>query len=565
MMKEGNEYHVSKETDVRNERKKKKNRWWIFLSLFLILALSGGAVGFHFKENLNYFGENVVINTVHVAGMTVEQATQAVLLKIEEQMKTEWVFQYDGETFPVEVAQVIVEPENVETIVQDIWDQEQSVPLWRRILPMDRLEEQNYTIPIEYNPEAMGQLAEQWHEKWDQEPVNSTLLTNGDSLTVVPAQNGQKVHEEEIFSNLPVSYDAIQNSVMDIPVQIQEAQITEASWGNIGKLSSYSTNYNPGEINRTHNLSLAVDKINGVVLQPGEEFSFNQTVGVRSAAAGYRDAQVISNGAYKPELGGGICQVTSTLYNGVLLAGLQIVERHNHALDVAYLPAGRDATVYYGRQDFRFKNSNQYPVYVGMSLGGGTLTVSLYGNTDEKQNISISTILDQTIPYPTEYEEDETLTEEKVTQNGMNGKVVRSFRNYLDESGAVIHQEALGTSRYQPLARIITRPPENPEEDLETSETSETNGTNGTNGTNEVEMTGSEPASNNDAPLVPEGEGADEEMDVEEVDGEAPNQTVDPVETIDDSQSVPEDVPQVDQDVPEDFDPNIDPFSGMMS
>ena len=129
-------------------------------------------------------------------------------------------------------------------------------------------------------------------------------------------------------------------------------------------LSSFPTYYSTSDRDRTTNLILAANKINGTVVMPGEVFSYNQVVGERTIAAGYKEAPIYVNGEVVDGLGGGICQVTSTLYNAVVLANLEIVERSNHQFVPSYVKASRDATVVYGSIDFKFKNNRNYPIKI---------------------------------------------------------------------------------------------------------------------------------------------------------------------------------------------------------
>ncbi len=163
-------------------------------------------------------------------------------------------------------------------------------------------------------------------------------------------------------------------------------------------LSSFSTKYinNP---DRTTNLRLASNKINGKVIMPGEEFSFNKVVGKRTAAAGYKNAAIFSDGQVTDGLGGGICQVTTTLYDAVVFANLKITARRNHMFVPSYATGGRDATVVYGSTDFKFKNSRSYPIKIVSSVDKGIATVSIYGyknENDPEYEISIETNLVKT-------------------------------------------------------------------------------------------------------------------------------------------------------------------------
>ena len=154
-------------------------------------------------------------------------------------------------------------------------------------------------------------------------------------------------------------------------------------------LSTFSTNY-VNNANRTTNLILASSKITGTVVMPGETFSFNDAVGERTVAAGYKNAAIFVNGQVEDGLAGGICQVSSTLYNAVVGADLKVSERHNHSKLTSYLPGGKDATVVWGVYDFQFVNNREYPIKIEMSVQSGVITAMVYGiKTDEECQIAI--------------------------------------------------------------------------------------------------------------------------------------------------------------------------------
>ena len=171
-----------------------------------------------------------------------------------------------------------------------------------------------------------------------------------------------------------------------IPLKITPANKTTDDIGMEAfpyEVSSFPTKYDASNTNRSGNLKIAADKINGTVLMPGQEFSFNEVVGKRTIEDGYRNAKIYENGQVVDGLAGGICQISSTLYNAVLLANLEITERRNHSFTTSYVPAGRDATVVYGVQDFKFKNSRKYPIKIGASVGNGIVEFKIQGIREE--------------------------------------------------------------------------------------------------------------------------------------------------------------------------------------
>lgn len=255
-----------------------------------------------------------------------------------------------------------------------------------------------------------------------------------------------------------------------VPLKIDKAErtvetIDKELFGDC--IGTYTSRYNPGEVGRTKNVTLAANKINNVVLAPGDTFSYNEIVGERTAARGFAGAKVYAGGSVVDGLGGGICQVSSTLYNAVLYADLQIVTRTCHSLPVTYVPLGRDATVAYGSIDFKFKNQYDTPVKVSSSIGGGVLTVSVYGTNTSGKKVEISTERVRTIPFSTVEEPDPSIAAgtTKTKQSGSDGAVVNTYKK-VTEGGRVTSNKMIHTSYYNPINKVVLVPPaaETPEE-----------------------------------------------------------------------------------------------------
>ena len=226
------------------------------------------------------------------------------------------------------------------------------------------------------------------------------------------------------------------------------------------QLATFTTRYNAGDRDRTTNLVLACQKINGKVLMPGEIFSYNETLGPRTYSAGYRDAKVYESGQVVDGIGGGICQISSTLYNAALMSDMKIIERRNHQFVTSYVGAGRDATVVYGSTDFRFKNTRTYPIRIVASAKSGVATVSIFGikEADREYTYSFSTKTISTIPYTTKYVEDSSLApgKEVVKQKGANGLVTQTYMTKM-LNGKVVSTELLSKDTYSAMQKIIRR------------------------------------------------------------------------------------------------------------
>ena len=245
-----------------------------------------------------------------------------------------------------------------------------------------------------------------------------------------------------------------------IPLKITIPEITTDKLGTKAfpeQLSTFTTKYDASNTNRSTNLRLAASKINGTVLLPGEIFSYNKTVGERTISAGYKEAKIYSQGQVVDGLGGGICQISSTLYNAVLYANLEILSRRNHQFVTSYLPAGRDATVVYGSTDFKFKNTRTYPIKITASVSNGVAKISIYGVKEEKEyTVEIKTTTNSSIPYGTTYISDPSLPNGKVKQKGHPGYKTTTYK-ILKYNGAVVSRTVLSNDTYNAMQTIIVK------------------------------------------------------------------------------------------------------------
>lgn len=222
-------------------------------------------------------------------------------------------------------------------------------------------------------------------------------------------------------------------------------------------LSTFSTKYDASNVPRTTNLKLAMAKLDGVIVSPGEVFSYNKTLGKRTAEAGYKEAGGYAGGRVVQTLAGGICQISSTLYDAVVYANLDIVERHNHMFLAGYVGAGKDATVVYGSLDFQFKNTRNYPIMIKTSIGNGIAKIDIYGIREEVEyQVEISTQILSYNTYKVIYEEDSSLAAgtERVTQNGMNGCKSITYK-VLKLNGNEVSRTVLSSDSYDPMNKIV--------------------------------------------------------------------------------------------------------------
>jgi vancomycin resistance protein YoaR len=411
------------------------------------------------KPYEDVFLPRVYISGVHVGGMTSEEGARAVLADLEHRANQTVGFYYADQAYSLTLQQLI-SPQSCQEQSAQIWRVEQEKTFSSRIARFFTKQETAYELRINQDTVALEAMIQLWRKEIDRPARDAQIVFTGQNFRVEPAAEGRKVDVEATLAQLPVTVDqlAVRYPIL---VQVDAPDFTEDEIANMGEIASYVTQYNPAEISRTSNLRQAAAKINGHVMRPGEEFSFNGVVGIRESATGYQDAMVIVNGRYELGLGGGICQVSSTLYNAVLLADLAIVERHNHALAVAYVPVGRDATVVYGALDFRFRNTTGSAIYLAAQAENGRMSVGIFGDVSHKKPIVIANYIDTSIPFQEVQELDPNMAPgtTKIEHGGSNGYTSRTYRNYLGADGEVVRSEFLSQDSYRPLNKLILAGP----------------------------------------------------------------------------------------------------------
>lgn len=326
------------------------------------------------------------------------------------------------------------------------------------ITAIEKLEEKDtiITIPVE-NVEPDEIDLEKIRNEIYKEPEDAYVSKN--PTTVHPHINGVdfKITMEEAKKLLEED-----KKEYTIPLKIT---IPSKTINDLGEeafpdlIATYTTRYDASNYNRSNNLAIAAKKINGTILMPGEIFSYNKVVGARTIEAGYKEAGAYAGGGVVQSVGGGICQISSTIYNTALLANLEIVDRSNHQFQTSYVSASRDATVSWGSLDFKFKNTRSYPIKIETSAKNGIAKVSFYGIKEETEyEVIIQPQILSYIPYTVKYIEDSTLEQGKeiVEQAGYNGCKSEAYR-ILKLNGKVVSKTLLSRDTYDPMQRIVRR------------------------------------------------------------------------------------------------------------
>ena len=276
-------------------------------------------------------------------------------------------------------------------------------------------------------------------------------------VELVPAIEGRKLDVEKSVAQAFKLPQKQMNFVIDLVFETQKPKITDDHYAGINTmLATYSTHFKPWDDNRNANLRLATSRIHGTVLKPGEVFSYNKSVGHRTQQEGFRMAPVILDGKLVPDWGGGVCQVSSTLYNAALLADLDVVDRSNHGRAIGYVPLGFDATVVDGLIDFQFKNNLKRPVLLYSVITDNELMFSILGNEkDAPPPIELDYVVHKVIE-PVEIKQPDPTLEvgkEEVDESPQRGFRVSTYRIRTINGKQV--SQLLATDDYEPVNRIV--------------------------------------------------------------------------------------------------------------
>ena len=318
-----------------------------------------------------------------------------------------------------------------------------------------------------------GPGAEAWFGKLrktvERPAADATFRPVGDGIEVVAAKDGLAVDVPATAKALLAAAVAPGERTATLVVRTAEAERTTADAQAMGierRLASYTTLY-AGTPDRITNLQLGVSLLNGALVAPGATFSFNDRVGERTIERGFRPAPVIIKDEYEEDVGGGVSQVATTVFNAAWEAGLKIAERNPHSLYISRYQLGRDATVNYPDLDLKFVNDTPKWVYVAGASGGAGITVSIYGGGPERRVESGTGSIRETGPAPIRRVSDPTLPkgETAIEEEGSPARAASVTRTVYDEQGEVLHEETWNTS-YRGEYRIIrvgTKPPPKPE------------------------------------------------------------------------------------------------------
>lgn len=317
-------------------------------------------------------------------------------------------------------------------------------------------------LDVTYNEKAVEGAIYQLESRFNIKPKNGEIfIDDSGKIQIEKEKNGLRLDGEKLKEDIIKNIDStLQDEVIILKGNLVSwfPKITKKDLEKINSnTSNFSTNYSNSSDPRKNNIKIATKAIDGTVLMPGEEFSFNKIVGPRTVEKGYEKAHVILGNNFTDDFGGGICQVSSTLYNAVLKLDLKISERTHHSIPISYIPLGRDATVNYGSSDLKFINNKKYPIYIKAIANNDNVEFKIYSNNElNKISIEIESKVEKVIKPKDEIKFSSGLKkgERKLEKSGKNGYLVNVYK-VISEEGKEKKRVLLYQDQYKPINNIV--------------------------------------------------------------------------------------------------------------
>lgn len=424
-------------------------------------------------ENKIYPG--ITIDSIDIGGMSKDEAEEKLKTGIESQIKNK-ILTVDVGDKEFKLKYSDINPQyDIKNAVENAFNWNKDSGMFTKYKLIKKHEIKELPINFTYDEEKLKAFEKSITDEVNTEPKNATLIITNGKISIEKEVNGKTIDEKNLDKQIKESLNENVNQVIKLELKNENAKITAQDLSKIkGVMGSYSTPYGTSSAGRQTNIELATKSINGTILMPGEIFSFNEVVGDRSKERGFQEAGTYVGNKVEPGIGGGICQVSSTLYRAAMRANLRSVERTNHSMAVGYMEPGLDATVSYGSLDYKFKNTYDFPIYIQGTTEGKVVAYTIYGDPSAMngKTYEMTNEIVETIPPEIKEVPDDTLPEgERVEEGGaMTGYKVKSYQ-ITYENGVEVNRELVSTDNYAKVDSIIKVGTMKPaEEETETAE-----------------------------------------------------------------------------------------------
>jgi len=381
------------------------------------------------------------VDDLDLSGMTTLEAQTKIKVWSKDKLEETRVLLYNETEIPITLQDLGIEVEQQKTLDE-----------------IQRKPGTSLASTMSVDPAKASQALQEKLKQFSRPAKDASYKIEKDQFVVTPAESSRTVDIDKLINDLQkVSLSNVPKRI-DIPIVEKPAAVTTEAVQALAfdtVIGEFTTKFSVAEKNRTANLTKAAMTMDRKVIRPGETFSFNATTGPRNHETGYKDALVIINDEYVQGPGGGVCQVSSTLYNAILLSNLQIVERFPHAIAISYIPQGQDATVNYPNIDLKFKNTTANFLYLRTEIKGGALTFRILGKKSD-QSVRIEPQVEKEMNFETEKRLDPKMASGRTVQEqaGSKGMIVNTWKILRDGKGNETKQ-LLSRDVYAPAKRIL--------------------------------------------------------------------------------------------------------------
>lgn len=439
---------------------------YVLIGIVVVLLISAGILGYTLYSNVNRvlntdrIYKGVYIENTHVGGLTKTEAHRLLESTYLEPLKNKKIeVEIDGEKHLLSYASLDVKM-NISEAVEKAYLIGRKGNISKRFREIKRVYENPVMIRLEfyYNEGKLKAFVDELFKKYYKSPVNASIKKTENKFIITPEKLGRKLDYNGLINELKSMIENQKEGKVKAKfVQIMP-RITEEKLSRIKEvIGSFTTKFDSSNRPRSENIKIAASKINGSLIMPGEIFSLSKAIGPVTVENGFKIAKVIVNNEFVDGVGGGLCQIATTLYNAVLMAQLKVVERVPHSALISYVPPGRDATIASGSIDFKFKNITSVPVYLEAYTFQNTVTVNLYGeNIHKGEVVKFESEILERVPYKKIYKNDPTLPKgvQKLSNKPQGGLKVKTYM-LIYRNGKLKEKKLLSIDYYKPVNAII--------------------------------------------------------------------------------------------------------------
>jgi len=456
---EGNDSIKRSRKSFNNSKRRKY--YSVAIGLIFIILFSIGTLAVIYTRDQQRILEGVTISGIDVGNLTQNEAKELIDKEANSILSQTLKLKVGQHSPEVKLEDLGIDV-NVESALQEAYEIGRSGSIVEKVLAKSSARQGiNINLSQNIDENKLSETLKGTLEEFSDPATDATFqITTDNSMIIKKEHVGLIIDSESLIAKIKEINIYKLVSELDVELKEQVPLITAAQLEEqkiTGLLSSYTTRFDPAQTARSENVKIAARAMDMAIIKPGDTLSFNKIVGERTVAGGYKDAYIIVNGEFVPGLAGGICQVSSTLYNTGLLANLAVTQRSNHDLAISYVPLGQDATVAYPDLDLKFNNNTGGYLLVRTRMNYNTITIELYGSVKPGQEVFIANTIESTIPSVEQRLVDETMAHgaSVLKQQGQPGYNVKSTRT-VKVNGVTKITEPLSKSHYVPLPKIFS-------------------------------------------------------------------------------------------------------------